>query len=249
MCVQAAMKAGAGAVILGVPKSIHGALLRKVTEVMVTPLDETSEGTVSAKAVEAIREKIQWADVVVIGPGLSRNPETQELAVGLIPEIMRPVVIDADGLNAVASDISILRRRRHDTILTPHVGELSRLLGESGNQIELHRVEIAGKSAQKLRCTIALKGAPTVTGTPGGETYVNSTGNPGMATAGTGDVLTGMIAGLVGQGMPPEKATYSGVFLHGMAGDIAAEKLGERSLLALDILEHIPHTFKVLAGS
>jgi NAD(P)H-hydrate epimerase len=248
MCVQAAMKAGAGAVILGAPKSIHAVLARKVTEVMVTPLEETREGTVAATAIETIREKVEWADVVVLGPGLSRNPETRKLVVDLIPEIMKLVVIDADGLNAVASDISVLRRRKRDTILTPHVGELSRLIGASGKQIEPLRVEIAGKSARELQCIIALKGAPTVTATPVGEAYVNSTGNPGMATAGAGDVLTGVIAGLLAQGMSAEKAAYSGVFLHGMAGDIAAEKLGERSLLALDILEHIPQTFKVVAG-
>jgi ADP-dependent NAD(P)H-hydrate dehydratase / NAD(P)H-hydrate epimerase len=248
MCVQAAMKAGAGAVILGVPKSIHTVLARKVTEVMVTPLEETREGTLAATAIDVIREKVEWADVVVLGPGLSRNPETRKLVVALISETMKPLVIDADGLNALASDISVLRRRKQDTILTPHVGELSSLIGARGKEIELLRVETAAKSAQRLQCIIALKGAPTVTATPEGEAYVNSTGNPGMATAGSGDVLTGVIAGLLAQGMPAEKAAYSGVLLHGMAGDIAAEKLGERSLLALDILEYVPQTFKVLAG-
>ncbi len=249
LCSQAAMKTGAGAVVLGVPRSVHSILARKVTEVMVTPLEETSDGTIALDAMKEILEKIKWADVVAIGPGLSRNAETESLVRRLLPLIKKPVVLDADGLNAVASDISILRKRKHPTILTPHMGELSRLTKQDGQHMELHRVEAARNAAKRLSAIVALKGAPTVTGTSPGITFVNSTGNPGMATAGAGDVLTGIIASLVAQGMSAEEATYSGVFVHGMAGDLAAQRFGQRGLLALDLIKQLPDVFKNLEES
>jgi NAD(P)H-hydrate epimerase len=246
MTSLAAMRSGAGGVILGVPKSIYPPLVRKLTEVMLTPLEETAEGSVSLASLEAINEKIEWSDVVVIGPGISHNAETRRLLLHLIPAIKRPLVLDADGLNCIAADTSVLRRRKASTILTPHVGELSRLIGRGGKEIELNRVTVASQAADRLKSIVVLKGSPTVTGLPSGPAYVNSTGNPGMATAGTGDVLTGIIAGLLGQGMQAERAAYSGVFIHGLAGDIAARKFGERSVMALDILERIPDAIKSL---
>jgi NAD(P)H-hydrate epimerase len=246
MTSQAAMRSGAGGVVLGVPKSIYAPLIRKLTEVMLTPLEETAEGTVALASIDTINERIEWADVVVIGPGLSRNVETRKLVLRLVPTILRPLVIDADGLNCVAEDISVLRRRKHKTILTPHVGELSRLIRRHGEEIELNRVPVAAEAADVLNSIVVLKGSPTVTGTPSGPTYLNSTGNPGMATAGSGDVLTGIIAGLLGQGMTAESAAYAGAFIHGLAGDISAQKVGERSLMALDILNRIPEAIKSL---
>jgi len=244
MCAQAAMKSGAGAVILGVPKSLHVMMARKVTEVMVIPLEETAEGSVSFSALPVIFEKIRWANVIVVGPGLSDDRETQRLLMELIRSIRKPLVIDADGLKAVSENSEIVRRRKHDTILTPHVGELSRIIGMKGNEIESLRVSVAQANAKKLGCILALKGAPTVTTNPKGLAYLNSTGNPGMATAGAGDVLAGIVAGFVGQGMPAAEATYAGVFIHGLAGDIAAKMLGQKSMLALDILDHIPDALK-----
>ncbi len=246
MCSQAAMRAGAGGVILGVPKSIYNPLVRKLTEVMVTPLEETADGSVAETSRDVINEKIEWADVVVMGPGLSRNPETQRLLLHLIPTIKKPLVLDADGLNSVANDISVLRQRKYPTILTPHVGELSRLLKRKANDIELNRVAMAGEASDRLKCIVVVKGSPTVTGVPNGSSYVNSTGNPGMATAGAGDVLTGMIAGLLGQGMSGIDASYCGVFIHGFAGDLAADRYGKRSLMALDILEETHNAIKSL---
>jgi NAD(P)H-hydrate epimerase len=246
MTSQSAMKSGAGAVILGVPKSIHGVLVRKVTEVMVTPLEETSEGTVSLAAWDVIRQKIDWADVVVIGPGLSQNPETEQVVLRLLSIIEKPVVLDADGLTMAASKLSILKRRKHPTILTPHVGELHRMTGMDSLFIELNRVEVATKAARMLRSIVVLKGAPTITGTPDGDTFVNSTGNPGMATAGSGDVLTGLIASLLGQGMSEAQAAFSGAFIHGMAGDLAARKFSQRGMMAMDILQNIQFVMKSL---
>jgi NAD(P)H-hydrate epimerase len=246
MCVQAAMRTGAGAVILGVPRSIYGTLTRKVTEVMVTPLSETTRGSVSFSALEEIREKVRWADVVVLGPGLSRDVETQRVVRNLVTSVPKPLVIDADGLNALSSHVSLLKRRNHPTILTPHVGELGRLTGDDPKYIEAYRVNAARKAARDFGNIVVLKGAPTVTGSPEGSTYVNSTGNPGMATAGTGDVLTGVIASLLAQGMEPASAAYSGVLIHGFAGDLAAKQLGQRSIMALDLVRQLPRTLETL---
>jgi len=246
MCSQAAMRAGAGGVILGVPKSIYNPLVRKLTEVMVTPLEETADGSVAGFARETINEKIGWADVVIIGPGLSRNAETQRLLLHLIPTIAKPLVLDADGLNNVARDISVLLGRRHPTILTPHIGELSRLLKTDPRELELNRVAIAREGADALKSIVVVKGAPSITGIPNGSSYVNPTGNPGMATAGAGDVLTGIIAGLLGQGMSPTEAAFCGVYIHGLAGDMAARRYGQRSLMALDMLEETHDAIKSL---
>jgi NAD(P)H-hydrate epimerase len=215
---------------------------------MVTPLEETPEGTVSPSAMDEIRDRVRWADVVVLGPGLSRNAQTQELVRTLAASIAKPLVIDADGLNALSSHVSLLKRRRHPTVLTPHVGELSRLTGEEPGWIESCRVNTARKAAKRLASIVVLKGAPTVTATPEGMTYLNSTGNPGMATAGAGDVLTGIIASLLAQGMRPEQAAYSGVFIHGMAGDLARKRLGPRSVMALDLIKQLPRTFGLIEG-
>lgn len=240
MTAQSALRAGAGAVVLGVPKSIQPVLAKKVTEVILLPLDETETGTVSLGSLDVIRDRIRWADVVVVGPGMSRNPETDRLIREVVRSAERSLVIDADGLNALSGSVSILRKRKSPTIVTPHSGELSRLIGIPSSAIDRDRAASARESARLMRCIVALKGAPTVTADPRGLSYVNSTGNPGMATIGSGDILTGIIASLAAQGADPLTATWSGVFLHGRAGDIGAERLGQRALLALDILEALP---------
>ncbi len=239
MTAQAAMKAGAGAGILLMPKSIHPALVRKLTEVMMNPMDETDEGTLALSSFDKIMEKVLWADVVALGPGLSQNLETRRLVHKLVAEIWKPLVLDADGLGMMAYDISILKKRRCETIITPHVGELRLLTKLDRDFIETNRVEVARSQAKQLNCTLVLKGSPTVTGSKYGEAYLNSTGNPGMATAGSGDVLTGIVASFLAQGMMPDEAAYCGVYVHGMAGDIAVQKYGQRGMMATDILECI----------
>ncbi len=246
MTAQAAMRTGAGAVIVGLPKSVQPILARKFTEVMISPLDETSEGSVSLEAYEAIMEKVRWADSVAIGPGLTRDPETRELLLKLIPAIGKPLVIDADALAAVGDNHSSVSRRKYPTILTPHAGELAIIAGKDASSLESMRVEAARNAAKTLRCIICLKGSPTVTAVSTGEAYLNSTGNPGMATIGSGDVLTGIIACFASQHMRPDAAAYSGVFVHGLAGDVAAREMGQRSLMALDIMNHIPDALKEL---
>ena len=243
------MRAGAGAVILAVPNSIHAALIRKLTEVMMTPLEETDEGTISPDALTTIEQRLLWADVVALGPGLSQNLQTRRLVHTLVPRIAQPLVLDADGLGMMAYDISLLQNRRFPTIITPHAGELRLLTKLDTELIERDRVEIARTHARKLNCTLVLKGSPTVTGTPDGHAYMNSTGNPGMATAGAGDVLTGIIASFVAQGISPNEAAWAGVFVHGLAGDLAAKKLGQRSLMALDIVEEIPAALQTIEAA
>jgi ADP-dependent NAD(P)H-hydrate dehydratase / NAD(P)H-hydrate epimerase len=246
MCAQAAMRTGAGAVILGTPKSVHLVLAKRFTEVMIAPLDETPEGSLSLAAFEAVMERVEWADVVVVGPGLSRVPETQKLILKVIPRITKPVVLDADALFSVASNPGVVTRRKHSTILTPHTGELGAIVGKDGSTIEMLRSQASREAARLLKSIVCLKGSPTATATPQGEVYLNSTGNPGMATIGSGDVLTGIVASLLSQGMLPIEAAYTGVFMHGLAGDLAASELGQRSVMAMDILDRVPDAFKML---
>jgi NAD(P)H-hydrate epimerase len=240
MSCNSAMRAGAGAVVLGVPSSLLPVVTKKLTEVMANPLAETDEQSVSRTAMPEISRFIKWADLVVVGPGLGRNKETEEVILELIETTMKPLLIDADGLNALAVNPKVLKKRKAETILTPHTGELSRLTGLPTAQIEEDRIDVARNQSRILKSYLVLKGAPTVVGTPSGEIFINSTGNPGMATAGAGDVLTGTIAALWGQHLTAVEASVCGVFLHGFAGDLAKEKYGEMGLTATDIIEALP---------
>ncbi len=244
MCAQAAMRAGCGAVVMAVPASIRTVLARKLTEVILLSVDETPDGTIASAAEPALRERIAWADVVVIGPGMSRHEETDALLLKLIAEIDKPLVVDADGLNALATSPKILQRRKLAAILTPHAGELSRITKQEVRAIEGNRVDAARSAAKQLRSIVCLKGGPTVTASPPGNVFINSTGNAGMATIGSGDVLTGLVAGLEAQGMDALDAAMAGVYLHGLAGDLAATRYGQKSMMALDILEHISSSIR-----
>jgi ADP-dependent NAD(P)H-hydrate dehydratase / NAD(P)H-hydrate epimerase len=241
LCCMSAMRSGAGAVILGTPESVYSILAKKLTETMVFPFPATGEGTLSLAGLEKIYEKLRWADVFVLGPGLSQHTETQQLIRTLFHECRRKMLIDADGINALSSgDISRLRSSQARIIFTPHIGEFSRLTQLSPNEIEEHRIRAAREFAKKNGVTIVLKGAPTITASKDGSAILNSTGNPGMATAGTGDVLSGIISGLWAQGMDDEEAASAGVYLHGLSGDTIAKEIGEKSLVANDIIEYLP---------
>jgi ADP-dependent NAD(P)H-hydrate dehydratase / NAD(P)H-hydrate epimerase len=246
LCCTAAMRAGAGAVILGTPEPVYNILARKLTEVMTFPLPATNEGSLSIDALDGIRQKLSWADVLIIGPGLSQNIETQQLILKLLLEYQGKILLDADGLNAVAAHgISKIRSSRAQYILTPHVGEFSRLSGLQSIEVERHRIKAASVLAKQIGNAVVLKGVPTVTASKDGNCYLNSTGNPGMATAGSGDVLSGIIAGLWAQGMPDVEAAFAGVYLHGLSGDLAAKKMGSSSLLACDLIEHLPAAMQI----
>jgi ADP-dependent NAD(P)H-hydrate dehydratase / NAD(P)H-hydrate epimerase len=240
LAAESALRTGSGAVILGVPVSAHRIVARKLAEVIVQPLEETAAGTVGRASLDWIRDRLGWADALAIGPGMGRDDETDALIVETVLLAPCPVVLDADGLTAFAPRTHLLRKRKHPTIATPHAGELGRMLGIPSSTIEGDRIEYARIAAKRFACTVVLKGAPTVTADPRGRVVVNATGNPGMATIGSGDVLTGIIAGLIAQGAAPSEAGWAGAYLHGLAGDLARDRYGIHGMLASDILSNIP---------
>ena len=244
MVANSALRSGGGMVVLGTPKSVYPILAKKLNEVIVEPLKETVNGTISLAAIDSIRKRIEWSDVLVVGPGLTKDPETQQVILEILKNSRATTLVDADGLSAVPVSSAVWRSNRSkEVILTPHVGELSRFVGIDANQIEDGRIEITRQIAERLGVTLILKGAPTITASKDGTVYINSTGNPGMATAGTGDILSGIIAGLLSQDMSPAIAAYAGVYLHGLAGDIAQERIGARSVMAMDLYEVLPDAF------
>lgn len=246
---QAVMRSGAGMAILGLPESLNDLMEVKLTEVMTRPLPETEERTLSLRAESPIWELLEWADVLAIGPGLSRHPETKTLVKRVLSRVELPTVVDADGLNALADDVGMLAKVKADMVLTPHPGELSRLIGRSAQEIDSLRVEVAQEAAQGLGVVLVLKGSPTVIATPDGAAFISPTGNAGMATAGSGDVLTGAIAGLMAQGLNVLDAVRLGVFLHGLAGDLVAERRGQWGLIAGDLVEALPEAMVRLSGT
>jgi NAD(P)H-hydrate epimerase len=249
LCSQAALVSGSGLVTLGIAKSLNPIMARKLTEVMTRPLPETSGQTLSEKAYPAIMKFSEKADCIALGPGLSRDPSTQRLVRKLITTLKKPVVIDADGINAFEGKAELLKRAKAPVVITPHPGEMSRLSGLSVKRIAAAKEKVAKEFANKYNVVCVLKGHRTVVARPDGKTYVNPTGNPGMAKGGTGDVLTGIIASFIGQGMRPFDAAMLGVYLHGFAGDLAAKEKGEISMLASDLLNKIPAAIKKLQES
>jgi NAD(P)H-hydrate epimerase len=247
LCSMAALRMGAGLVTLGVPATLNDIMEIKLTEVMTRPLPETRERTLAESAFKPALELAHEADVVILGPGLSRHPQTMKLARRLAAAIERPLVLDADGLNALAGDAAPLTQRSSATVCTPHPGEMGRLLGMTAAQVQGDRLGIARRAAADLRCLIVLKGARTIIADPGGAARINPTGNPGMASGGTGDVLSGMIGGLLAQGCEPWDAAAAAVFFHGLAGDYAARERTEQCLIASDLLEYLPSALRAPA--
>ncbi|HWP82831.1 MAG TPA: NAD(P)H-hydrate dehydratase [Bacteroidota bacterium] len=244
LCAKAALRTGAGAVVLGTPDSVYPILARKLTEAIIEPLPSTLDGSLSFTSLEKIKKRLSWADVIVIGPGLSRHEETQRLIQTIVLESRFRVLVDADALFALAAaGVSKVRKSRAELILTPHVGEYARFVGKRTREIEQKRIEESRSGAESLGKILVLKGAPTITATPEGGLYLNSTGNPGMATVGAGDVLSGIIGSLWAQGMKAEEAARTGVYLHGLSGDLAAKSIGMRSLIAQDMIDFLPHAF------
>jgi len=244
-----ALRSGAGMTLLGIPRSLNPILEQKLTETMTLPLPETEDGFLSSYAEPDILEVLMWADVLAIGPGLGRNEETIELVHAIVRQAEVPVVIDADGLFALAKDTSVLRSRKSETIITPHMGEFCRMIHKEDQQAaETARIDTVRKYAKRWQSVVVLKGAPTLIAEQGGEVFINPTGNAGMATAGAGDVLTGMIAGLTGQGLDLTAAGITGAYLHGLAGDLAADELGEPSVIADDLVEFLPYAFEDVMG-
>ncbi len=239
-----ALRSGTGLVTLALPSSAVTAADAVALEVMTEPLPETLEGTISHAGLQAIMSLLDDMDALAIGPGLTVHEETSRLVLDVLASTDLPVVIDADALNALDGELKLIQARGGHTVLTPHPGEMGRLLGVSTAQVQADRVGAAQKCAKKSGAVVVLKGARTIVTQPDGSYYINMTGNPGMATAGSGDVLTGMIGALLARGLDPIASSLASVFLHGAAGDHAADRMTEHSVTAGDLLEDIGPTLK-----
>lgn len=246
----AALRAGAGLVTAGVPASVNNALEAAMIEPMTWPLPESPERALATAAAPMILARAREAQVVALGPGLSRDPEAAELARRVVASSSAPIVLDADGLNAFAGCAGELARRAPGValIVTPHVGEMKRLTGIAAQEIERGRLTLPARLAREWNAVVVLKGAPTVIAAPDGRMTVNPTGNPGMATAGMGDVLTGVIAAFLAQGLAPYDAARCAVFVHGLAADVAHERVGTLSLVAGDVTATLPQVLCRLAS-
>ena len=235
---RAALKMGLGLGYAAVPESLVDVVDAGSLETVVRPLPEVrSKRVISRRALGEILTLCASCDAVAIGPGIGRHHETQELVRRLVAKRTLPMVLDADGLIAVAADTASLKNESNiPLVLTPHAGEMARLLSKDVAEVAGDRESAASECAQRFHCIVVMKGAPTFVADPSGDVYLNPTGNSGMATGGSGDVLTGVIVSLLAQGVDPLNASLSGVFLHGLAGDMAAHEFGERSLIASDIV-------------
>ena len=237
---MSALRAGCGLVTLVIPRSLNPIMEVKLTEVMTSPVEETPQGSLSRKAGPKIEEMLERADAVALGPGLSQNSDTMKLVRSIVPRLKGPCVLDADGLNAFAGKARRLKGLAFPLIITPHAGEASRLFGVDKDAILGRRVDFTREVAHDLGLVMVLKGAPSVVAGPDGDAYINPTGNQGLATAGSGDVLTGMIAGFLAQGMPALEAASSGVYMHGLLGDMLLEERGYFGFTAGELVDKIP---------
>jgi NAD(P)H-hydrate epimerase len=241
MACEAALRMGAGLVTLAIPKSLNSIMEVKLTEVMTEPFPETPKQTLSLRAFNGILHLCENKKAVIIGPGMGTYKETQSLVLKLIKILDLPIILDADGLAPLASQTKTLLATKGPLILTPHPGEMARLIRSTVKEVQEDRMGISRNFAQSHRVYLVLKGHRTLIATPKGEVFINPTGNPGLASGGTGDVLTGMIGGLISQGFDILPALQISIFLHGLAGDGVAKELGEKSLVATDIIKKIPH--------
>jgi NAD(P)H-hydrate epimerase len=240
----ACMKAGGGYVRLATPASVAAVVAARAGELVYVPQAETDTHSIAASNQSRLLELAAKLDFVVMGPGTSLHEETQGLLRELVAHVDKPMLIDGDGITAVSHAPELLRQRRAATVLTPHTGEFARLTGLDAATIEQDRVGVLRKTCADLKSVIVLKGAHSLIGYPDGRVYINLSGNSGMATAGAGDVLSGTIAGLAGLGLSFDEAVRMGVFVHGVAGDLAAAEKGEDGMTAQDILEHLPRAVR-----
>ncbi|NLJ25719.1 MAG: NAD(P)H-hydrate dehydratase [Firmicutes bacterium] len=248
LAAKSALRSGAGLVSLGIPTSLNDILEVKLTEAMTIPLPETQNRSLSIEALPMIQARVRHMDALILGPGLSQDPSTGQLVETLLQDVSCPVVLDADGLNLVAR-LGVLEKRTNAScplVITPHPGEMARLLGCSIQEVEADRVAAAQNAAELYRCTVVLKGAGTIVAAPEGDFWINTTGNVGMATGGTGDVLSGIIGALLAAGAPLEKAAGIGVYIHGLAGDLALQARDEISLIAGDLIEALPQAWQAI---
>lgn len=244
LCAKAALRTGAGLVRVAVPESIYPIVSACVPEAVFLVLPQNEQGAISSEALGEVIKYANKSDAVVMGCGSKLCRDTEELTLSLVSECKRPLLLDADGINALSKHIHILKDRVYPLVLTPHEGEMSRLTGLTSEYIRENREEVAKNFTEEYGATLVLKGKDTVICDRNSESYMNPTGNAGMAVAGSGDVLAGMIGALMAQGADAFRSAVAGVYLHGLAGDIAKEDLTEYSLIPSDIIERIPKAVK-----
>jgi NAD(P)H-hydrate epimerase len=250
MAGMAALRSGAGLSTVATPRSVLATVAGFHPEIMTEPLEETRDGSIAVSALSRVEKLAEGKMTLAIGPGVSRNSDTAKLVRNLVQKNKAPIVLDADGLNAFEGHTAILNGKSRTLVLTPHPGEMARLAGSTVESVQHDRLNVARTFARDHEVIVVLKGHRTLIAQPDGTLWVNTTGNPGMATGGTGDILTGMIAGLIAQnpGRVLEAVT-SAVFLHGLAGDVACESMGEHSLIATDLLKSLPEAFRRVRNS
>lgn len=247
MSAKACLRTGAGLVTIGIPERLSDIFQQRVTEEMTLILPDNGDGTLSEKALDKIMDFAEKsADLIAIGPGLGVNNSIRKIVNELILKSKIPLIIDADGLNSISNPEIVLKKAESEIVLTPHPGEMSYLVNLSVTDIEKDRINKAISFASETGANIVLKGTPTIIASPEKKAYINPTGNPGMATAGSGDVLTGIISGFAAQKISVLDSCILGVYLHGLAGDIAAKKMGMHSLIASDIIHSLPKAFKYM---
>jgi len=234
------LKAGGGYARLAVPTSIASLMSLRAPEAVIVPLEETQDGCASLASLEALAALAETMDMLVVGPGLSLNPESQELVRKLVEQVNKPVLVDGDGLSAIAGHHDVVGGRTAATVLTPHPGEMARLVGVDSHAVIEDRLGVARRAARMYGATVVLKGSTTIIVSPDGRAWLNLSGNPGMATAGCGDVLSGTIPAIFGLGLDPCDAARCGAFIHGMAGDLAVEAGGMDGIVASDVMENLP---------
>jgi len=238
------LKTGGGLSYLATPKHISSFLGSKGSEIVFIPQKETSSGSLALGSKDELLEFSRGVDIVIMGPGLSLNEETQELVMELAQRLETPLLIDGDGITTIARETKLIKERKAETILTPHSGEMSRLARMEADEVNKDKINVLQKTAKELNATIVLKGAHSLIGYPDETVYINTSGNQGMATAGSGDALTGAIAAMHGLGLPLRDAVRMGVFVHGLSGDLAAKEKGEDGITAQDILDYLPNAVR-----
>lgn len=244
MAAKAALKMGAGLVTVGTPQSCLPLVARSMVELMTEPLPETDEKTISSEALERALALLEGKDALLIGPGISTNKSTSQFVMSLIPKIDLPVVIDADGLNILSTNLEALKFLPKPAILTPHPGEFARLVQLSTREVLERKLELVPEFSVRYGVYLVLKSYKTLTSTPEGKVFINPTGNPGMATAGVGDVLSGMVASMIMQEKNVLDTILAAVYIHGLSGDIGVKRLGEKFLTATNIINNLPKAIK-----
>jgi ADP-dependent NAD(P)H-hydrate dehydratase / NAD(P)H-hydrate epimerase len=248
MAANSAVRGGAGLVTLACPASLNGILEVKTTEAMTAPVADGGRGWLGDDSLPDICAALKGRTAVALGPGLGWNRDTSVLIQALVPMVQVPLVVDADALNVLSGKPELLRRKKTAAmVLTPHPGEMARLAHIPLAEIEADRLGTAASFAEKFGVYLILKGAGTIVAAPDGRMAINSSGNPGMASGGMGDVLTGLLVALLAQGYEPFTACCIGVFVHGLAGDLVAREKGQLGLSAVDVQEMLPYAFRRLA--